>query len=176
MCTANVCRSPMAEAILLGLLERRHIDVEVVSAGILVGGQPMDADALATVARDGPDMNVHRSQSVDTESIEAADLVLCMERHHVREIVVRAPNAWGYTFTLKELVRRGEAVGPRPPGISIETWLAEAAEGRTRRDLLGASDADDIADPIGRPLAVMEATADLLRDLCERLADLLFSG
>jgi len=73
VCTANVCRSPMAEAILLGLLERRHIDVEVMSAGILVGGQPMDADALATVARDRPHMSVHRSQSLGTESIEAAD-------------------------------------------------------------------------------------------------------
>src|SRR5580700_9226157 len=119
----------MAEAILLGLLGRRHIDVEVVSAGILVGGQPMDADALATVSRDGPDMSGHRSRSVDTESMEAADLVLCMERHHVREVVVLAPNAWDYTFTLKELVRRGEEAGPRPPEISIEAWLAAAAAG-----------------------------------------------
>lgn len=37
-----------------------------------------------------------------------------------------------------------------------------------------SSYADDIGDPIGRPSSVMQATADILRDQCERLVNLLF--
>ncbi len=74
-----------------------------------------------------------------------------MAREHVREAVVLASAAFPKVFTLKELVRRGEAIGPRGADESLADWLARAHAGRTSADLMGNSDADDIADPIGMP-------------------------
>ena len=81
---------------------------------------------------------------------------------------------WPRAFTLKELVRRGEMIGPRAPGESIEAWLARAHSGRNRADLLGSSSEDDVEDPIGLSRSAYEKTADELADLVDRLVDLLW--
>jgi hypothetical protein len=81
--------------------------------------------------------------------LQRADLVLGMERAHVRHAVLLEPEAWPRTFTLKELVRRGEELGSRPPVESPGAWLARAHEGRDRPDMLGDSLLDDVADPYG---------------------------
>jgi protein-tyrosine phosphatase len=104
--------------------------------------------------------------------LTAAGLVLAMARAQLREAVVLAPAVWPRAFTLKELVRRGEQLGPRPPGVSFADWLARAHEGRDRTALLGDSPDDDVADPIGGPPQAFAQTADLLSDLTHRLADL----
>ena len=61
-----------------------------------------------------------------------ADLVLGMERRHVREAVVLLPEIMPKAFTLKELVRRGEEFGARTRGRSLEDWLVDVA-GTARR-------------------------------------------
>jgi protein-tyrosine phosphatase len=163
----------MAEAILAGLLHQRGVDAEVMSAGFLGGGQQMDPDALAAVAHEGPQMKDHVSMPIRPLLIQGADLVLGMEREHVRGVVVKSPDAWEKTFTLKELVRRGDAVGPWLPGETLAEWLARAGRNRGREDLLGSSTEDDIADPMGLPASAIDQTADVLRGLCSRLVDLL---
>jgi hypothetical protein len=89
--------------------------------------------------------------------LQRADLVLGMERAHVRHSVLLEPEAWPRAFTLKELVRRGAELGPRPPVESPGAWLARAHEGRDRPDLLGDSPLDDVADPYGGPSSAYEA-------------------
>jgi protein-tyrosine phosphatase len=163
----------MAEAILIGLLERRSVDAEVLSAGTMASGQPMDPVAMVAVARDGPDMKEHVSRPIRPVLIQGADLVLGMEREHVREIVVKTPNAWEKTFTFKELIRRGEKVGPKFPGETVADWLVRVGRDRDRQSLLGASRDDDIEDPIGMQASAIDRTADLIRGLCDRLVDLL---
>jgi hypothetical protein len=81
---------------------------------------------------------------------------------------------WPRAFTLKELVRRGEAIGPRGAGEPLEAWLAAAGEGRRRADLVGDDPLDDVADPVGGPERLYAATADELQDLVTRLADVAF--
>jgi protein-tyrosine phosphatase len=163
----------MAEAILIGLLERREVDAEVLSAGTQASGQPMDPVAMDAVARDGPEMREHLSRPIRPLLLQGADLVIAMEREHVREIVVNTPNAWEKTFTFKELVRRGEKVGPKFPGEAVVDWLGRAGRDRDRQDLLGASHDDDIEDPIGMQASAIDHTADVIRALCTRLVDLL---
>jgi hypothetical protein len=51
--------------------------------------------------------------------IRHATLRIGLEREHVQEAVLLDGSAWPRTFTLKEIVRRGEEVGPRRPGGSI---------------------------------------------------------
>jgi protein-tyrosine-phosphatase len=83
---------------------------------------------------------------------------------------------WPRAFTLKELVRRGEDIGPRPGGQSVEEWLLKAHAGRTHADLLGEDKADDIHDPIGSSRAQYEKTATEIEDLTDRLVALLFGS
>ena len=97
-----------------------------------------------------------------------------MSREHLREAVLAQPDIWPRAFTLKELVRRGETIGPRAPGESIDAWLARAHAGRNRADLLGSSSADDVEDPIGLSRSAYEKTANELSDLVDRLVDLLW--
>jgi len=173
VCTANVCRSPMAEAILAGLLIRRGIVAEVVSAGLLEAGRPMAPEALQAVAGDNPAISGHVSRTLTAEEVSEADLVLGMTREHVREVVVLVPDAWGCTFTLKELVRRGAVHGRRGAHQSLRSWLADVSRDRQRSDLLGAAAVDDVADPMGGTPARFAETAAELRDLCRQLVNLL---
>ncbi|HVW34080.1 MAG TPA: hypothetical protein VHL53_16205, partial [Acidimicrobiia bacterium] len=100
-----------------------------------------------------------------------------MGRSHVREAVALAgPGVLPRAFTLKELVRRGEARGGRGPDEPLGDWLARLAAGRRPADLLGENPADDVADPVGGPKKDYERTAAELDDLATRLARLLAGG
>jgi hypothetical protein len=96
-----------------------------------------------------------------------------MTRQHVREVCAGYGASIDHTFTLKELVRRGEEVGARVDGESVYPWLARVAAGRKPADLMGDDADDDIADPVGRPRSVFEDTADELEDLLRRFVVLL---
>jgi len=172
LCTANMCRSPMAAALLVRELTARGAVATVRSAGTLFDGEPPAPEAAAAMTERGLDISAHRSRLVRPDDLAAADLMLAMARDHVRGAVVTAPQVWPRAFTLKELVRRGEQIGPRPPGTGLADWLAMAHEGRNRASLLGDSADDDVADPMGGPPLACARTADLLSHLVGRLANL----
>lgn len=164
----------MAEGLLRHHLAARGIDATVSSAGLLDDDRVASAHAVTVLGDRGVDLSAHRSRRMAAGALARADLVLAMERRHVREAVVLAPVIFPRTFTLKELVRRGEQIGHRAPGEDVPAWLARAGLGRRRADILGASPADDVADPIGRPIEDYERTAAELDDLICRLVDLLW--
>jgi hypothetical protein len=89
-------------------------------------------------------------------------------------MVLMRPEAWGRTFTLKELVRRGERAGPRRRGESPEAWIERVHTGRRRDDLVGSAEHDDVIDPMGGSVADFEATAAELDALVQRVVQLLF--
>jgi protein-tyrosine-phosphatase len=162
----------MAEALLRHRLQQRGVDAHVHSAGRWQVGEPASAHGVDVLAERGLDLSAHRSRIVDRELLEDTDLVLTMAREHLREAILALPDVWTRAFTLKELVRRGERIGPRGPGESFEGWLARAQSGRNRSDLLGASIDDDVPDPIGSGRSSYVRTADELTDLIDRLVDL----
>ncbi len=173
VCTGNVFRSPMAQAFLSAMARDRHLNITVESMGTLPGDRPVSSDALAVIGSDGLDISDHRSRLLDAQGLRHADLVLGMAREHVREVVLLEPSAWPHTFTLKELVRRGEAVGPRSPGQPLPDWLVAVGVGRQRADLLGWSPADDVEDPMDGGSAKYRATAKEVHDLVGRLLALI---
>src|SRR5262245_2830628 len=173
VCTANQCRSPMAEGLLRRSLARAGVVAMVHSAGLLPGGAGATPDAIGTMAERGVDIAGHVSRRIDDAMVRDADLIVGMARLHVREACTTHRAPLNRTFTLRELVRRGEEIAPRAEGEPIAAWLARAGAGRRPADLLGASDADDVADPVGQARAVYEDTADELEDLIDRLAALL---
>jgi protein-tyrosine phosphatase len=170
MCTANVCRSPMAAALLARRLEALGVTVPVRSAGMIGGGEPPHPEVISVMASYGVEIASHRSHVVCADDLAPASLVLAMARDHLRHAAITEPGAWPRAFTLKELVRRGERIGPRPPGEPFSRWLSRAHEGRERISLLGDSPDDDVADPAGGPMSAYADTGDLLDRLVTRLA------
>lgn len=148
--------------------------MHVGSAGLRFTGEPASANGVDVLAERGLDLSAHRSRIFDRQLLESTDLALAMAREHLREAVLACPAIWPSAFTLKELVRRGEMIGVRAPGESIDAWLARAGQGRNRADLLGSSADDDVEDPIGLSRSDYAKTADELTDLIDRLVDLLW--
>jgi protein-tyrosine phosphatase len=166
----------MAEGLLRDQLERLGVDARVDSAGVLDTGSPAAPEAVAALEARGIDISSHRSRRLSGPLIDGADLILGMAREHVREVALMDPRAWPRSFTLKELVRRGEAAGPCARGQSLDDWLAKVAAGRTHSEMLGAASSDDIADPIGGPPSLYEATAIELTELLAALVALMRAG
>jgi protein-tyrosine phosphatase len=162
----------MAEALLASRLAALGSDATVRSGGMLGEGEPPRPEAITVMAGYGLDIAAHRSHRVTAEDLEAAELTLAMARENLRHAVVTAPAIWPRAFTLRELVRRGGAVGPRGAGEGLADWLARAHHGRERTALLGDSAADDVADPSGGPPAGYAETAAVLSELLDQLVGL----
>jgi protein-tyrosine phosphatase len=172
VCTANVCRSPMAESLLARELAVRGVAATVRSAGTGGCGAASPAEVVTVMAGHGLDVTGHRGRLVTAADLAGADLVLALAREHLRHAVVAAPEAWPRAFTVREAVRRGRAVGGRAPGEPLAAWLGRLHAGRSRLALLGDSAQDDVADPMGGPLSDFAATAAGLAWLTAELADL----
>ena len=152
VCSANQCRSPLGEVALAARAAER-----AAPGHRLVGRHPGRDRACRRPRRpstppaaSGLDLAAHRSACLVHDAVQRADLVIGLERRHVQEVVLRDPAAFGKTFTLKELVRRGD--GDRRPCAdrAAERVAGAAAQGRRPIDLLGVSPDDDVADPPGR--------------------------
>jgi protein-tyrosine phosphatase len=172
LCTANVCRSPMAAALLYRRLAALGVVVPVSSAGMIGGGDSPYPEVVSVMAVYGIEIASHRSRIACAADLARASLVLAMARDSLRYAVITEPAAWPRTFTLKEIVRRGSQIGPRRPGEPFSCWLSRAHAGRERTLLLGDSVEDDVADPTGGPRRAYAATANLLDQLLMRLVEL----
>lgn len=166
----------MAAAILRRRLEELGVHERVSSAGLLQGGVPASPGALAALAARGIDLSSHRAAVLTPQLLASADVVVGMTREHVREAVVAVPATWPRCFTLKELVRRGSEAGRRGAHERISDWLERVHQGRELADSLGASPADDIADPMGMDGAAYEATAVVLDELMAELVGLVWGA
>jgi len=148
--------------------------VQVRTAGVLAGGRPLDPVAVEVLAKHGLDAGSSVSRQLRVGEVRDADLILCLERRHLREVIVLDRDALPRAFTVRELVRRGEAIGPRTPGTTVGEYLAELGAGREPADLTRDSPDDDIADPTGGPIAGYEHTARWIDGLVHRAVGLLF--
>ena len=166
----------MAEALLRHRFTELGVDARVASAGLLQAGNPASAHGVDILRQRGIDMTTHRSRAMSRDSLSSADLVIAMAREHLREAVVMDPSLWPRTFTLKELVRRGESAGPRRPGEPLSDWLTRVGQGRRISDLTGSSPDDDVADPIGGPREAYYRMATELDGLLDRLVAVAFAG
>src|SRR6266581_1079216 len=135
-------------------------------------GGPPHPEVISVMASYGIETAAHRSRVACAADLALATVVLAMSRENLRYAVTTAPAAWPRAFTLKELIRRGEQIGPRPPDEPFSGWLARAHAGRERMALLGDSAEDDVADPAGGPRRAYADTARLLERLVTRLAEL----
>lgn len=173
MCTAGRCRSPVAAALLAKRLEFFDSDISVDSVGLRYTGEPIPEVGLALMSQRGIDLAEHRSSGVTAKSIADADLILGMTREHVREIVGISPDAWSKTFTLKDFVRRTQAIAPPRRHQRFADWLGLVGAGRTPQDVLGSSPDDEVSDPFGQRTKVWDRVIEDLDDLISQLPAIL---
>ncbi|HEX3981637.1 MAG TPA: hypothetical protein VHW93_10445 [Acidimicrobiales bacterium] len=178
ICTANICRSPMAAALFAEHIENLSDPVAVSSSGIRAGagmaGRGVPDEVLQVMAPYGIDLRTHRSQALTQPMLEEADLIVGMSRRHVQEAVLIDPPSWPKAFMLKELVRRGSELGPRRPDQGIRSWIDGVHGDRTRESLARRSSTDDVVDPYGKSLERYRATAAELAELTTMLAMLVW--
>lgn len=157
VCTANVCRSPVAER----LLARALTEVStgdgrgwiVTSAGTGQYSAGMDPGTVSAAAAVGIDLGGHVSRTLDRSMLDTdgPDLVVTMTREHLRDVVSLDPGAWPRTFTLKELARRALSTEAPSAGESFEDWRRRLGQVRQASAMLKPDPADDVSDPYGRP-------------------------
>jgi protein-tyrosine phosphatase len=95
VCVGNICRSPMAEALLRARLGHRpRFDVSSAGVSALVG-HPADETAVALMKERGIDILQHRARQLTPQLAAAADLLLIMESGHERAVLDIAPQARG---------------------------------------------------------------------------------
>lgn len=106
VCTGNVCRSPMAEALIRNEVVDRGLSekVRVSSAGTYaMVGHPASAGSVNAMAQRGLDISKHRARQLTADLVEQADIIIVMEEKHRRTIFVTWPRAIMKTLLLSEL-------------------------------------------------------------------------
>ncbi len=168
VCTGNICRSPMAEAMLRHELRGRGCDgITVVSRGTwATSGDPATDGAIAACRSRGVDLTAHRSRPVDPNELRDADLIVAMTSVHREELSRLAPGEMDKVVLLKELAEL-EPAGPSGSEAADRVRaLLSAERPRWRRAL-------DVDDPIGLPFSAYERCAGDLEAGVRVLADAL---
>ena len=172
VCTHNRTRSVLIGGLLDELVNKGRLSAVVRTAGFSDGGESPTDNTVRFLASRDIDVKDYLSHWMSDSGIAGANLIITSEHQHVVAIAGRWPDAFEYTFTLPELVERGEAVGPRGEK-AMESWLAEVNVGRPNPlDYLDVV-VGEVDDPTGRAPAAWQACFAQLDDLTARLAVLL---
>jgi len=185
VCTGNICRSPMAEALMRhqvaqGWPEQAH-RVAISSAGTWGHtGSPMEPFALSTLAGRGVDGEAFRARELVAEHVATADLVLTATRDHRAAAVVLHPRAAARTFTLREFARllAGVPAEALPASDVVQRGHALVRSAGSRRGLVPPArpSDDDLADPYQAPASAFAACADLVSASLRGPVGLLVAG
>src|SRR4051794_4087742 len=157
VCTGNICRSPMGQAMLASRLRGALGDeadrlVEVTSAGTYgLVGHPIEPDAVSALDELGIVPDEFAARELAKDILDGSDLVLTATREHRAAAVSMLPRGSRRTFTIREFARLVEAVdlaevtGDDPLTRAAALVDAAAAQrGYVRPD--NPKD-DDVADP-----------------------------
>jgi len=102
ICTGNVCRSPMAEAIFREAVRGRG-DFRVLSAGLgALDGQPPSAHSVRAMRELGVDISGQRSRMLTAELVRQADYIFGMTHSHVETIALMYPQMAEKAFLVRE--------------------------------------------------------------------------
>ena len=146
VCMGNICRSPMAEAVVRRMLDGNDLaaSTKVDSAGThdFNVGLPPDPRARLAALRRGYDMAGLCARRVRPEDFEHFDMILAMDRRNLAMLQADCPMQHRHKLTL---------------------FL----------DYAVGSDVDEVPDPYGEPQERFERVLDLIEDAAQGLTKAL---
>ena len=158
VCFGNLCRSPMAEALLRNRLRAKQW--EVISAGThAIGNDPPTAgsrDAVAQLA--GLNISRQRSLPLTVEALRRSNYIFTMSRRQALEAAALVPAAAAHIRLLGAFV------------------LATGATPESADPYGGPADRTEIPDPMGADSAAYEACCNRLIDCTNAVAAWLDGG
>ncbi|MFU8778720.1 MAG: low molecular weight protein-tyrosine-phosphatase [Roseovarius sp.] len=127
VCTGNICRSPLAQAMfMMAFREADGTYMDVSSAGLhALIGRDIDEDSKDAARMIGVELGAHHSRQFNAEIGREADIILVMEHHHRRDIQRRWPHLSGKTFLLGHFENSKEIPDPYKRGRSMHLHAAE---------------------------------------------------
>ena len=106
ICTGNICRSAMAEAILKDKISKDSKlkdKIEVFSAGTFAeDGEMSTEDAIEVMEEYGINLKEHRATNVANSNISQMDIILCATVSHKMMLIRMYPEIKDKIFTIKE--------------------------------------------------------------------------
>ncbi|MFJ4145494.1 low molecular weight protein-tyrosine-phosphatase [Pseudomonas sp. NPDC089734] len=143
ICVGNICRSPMAEALLRHRLGTPGMLIH--SAGInTVPGSAIDPLAKSVLQAHEVPVRRHEARQVNRQLLRQAQLILLMERAHLLNILKLAPEVRGKTFLIGRWQHKQEVADPYRSSRSafeqayehlsrcVDDWLPYLQSGETR--------------------------------------------
>jgi len=127
VCDGNICRSPMAEALMRQTLADRNVNgIEVSSSGLVASPWSVAHTQLRRVLGPAYQLVENRpSQPLTQELVERSDLILGMENRHVRQILERYPKSQGRVDKITSYAGRDGEVKDFPDSGygDVFSWL-----------------------------------------------------
>jgi protein-tyrosine-phosphatase len=87
LCHGNICRSPVAAALLTR--ELATLDIKVQSGGFIGFNRPAPAEAIAAAEHHAVNLSDHRSRPLTAELVRGADLIIVMDVSQRRRLFER---------------------------------------------------------------------------------------
>jgi protein-tyrosine phosphatase len=189
VCMGNICRSPMAERLLVAAARSLAFDADdlLLVHGAGTGGwhegEPMDPGAARQVLARGGDVDGFRARKLRGEHIDASDLILTATAEQVDFVLGLRPDAAARTFVLGEF-------GRLLPAVPLDDLPAVALGGLAADDVYARGVAlveaverarggkppepgDDLDDPWGRGDRYFARVADEVEATVKPLAEAL---
>jgi len=138
ICTGNIHRSPMAEAVFKAKAAETKKTWKIESAGTWAPkGEPASHEVQMVMNKVGLDVSTHRSRLVNRRLLHGFNLILTMEGNHKEALMAEFPEVTDRIFMLSEMVGENRDVddpigGPLVDFVDtareIDTYLSEGFE------------------------------------------------
>lgn len=95
VCLGNICRSPMAEMMMMNLIEQKGLSDEISVASRSTStyeiGNPPHSGAIAELTENNIPIIKHRAQQITRHDFEEADLIIGMDQQNIVNLKKMAP-------------------------------------------------------------------------------------
>jgi len=110
VCTANICRSPMAEALLRHALKAQPEplkSIRIVSAGVAARpGDRVSENSVVALKKVGLDIKAHVSQPLTKQLLDEAVAIFCMTESHRAMIQLTFDPVPRHVYLFREFMPR----------------------------------------------------------------------
>jgi len=138
VCTANTCRSPIAEKLFRTMLAKEGLAVAADSCGLIEGGHMISLNSLQLLLEKGiTEAQNHVSKQVTPQMVNSSWLILTMEERQRDWLRNTNPNAINKIWTLNEIVgEEGDIKDPFGSDLDSYRNTMELIEDRLNKLLI----------------------------------------